>query len=71
MYRELGLKISAEKFKAMKFKAASPGCHLRVQGDRLYWVRFYQYLREWVDSGVVIFLTRVTYLRDRTIHIPT
>ncbi|KAG0718417.1 putative RNA-directed DNA polymerase from transposon BS [Chionoecetes opilio] len=63
--RELGLKISAEKSKAMTIKAATPDCHLLVQDVRLPWTRVYQYLGVWIDRGLT-FTTQVKYLRERT-----
>ncbi|KAG0725731.1 putative RNA-directed DNA polymerase from transposon BS [Chionoecetes opilio] len=63
--RELGLKISAEKSKAMMFKAAaSPVCPLQIQGIRLAWTRSFQYFGMWPDRSLT-FTTQVTYLRER------
>ena len=41
---ELGLKISAEKSRAMTMKAADPAWQLHVQGVGLSWTNSYQYL---------------------------
>ena len=62
---ELGLKISAEKSRAMAIKATNPACQLRVQGVGLAWTDSYQYLGVWVDQRLS-FTAQVTYLRDRT-----
>ncbi|KAK8390570.1 hypothetical protein O3P69_010334 [Scylla paramamosain] len=42
--QDLGLKISAEKSRAMMVKAADPAWQLRVQGVELAWTNSYQYL---------------------------
>ncbi|KAK3880111.1 hypothetical protein Pcinc_015379 [Petrolisthes cinctipes] len=42
--QDLGLKISAEKTRAMMLKAADPAWQLRVQGIDLAWTNSYQYL---------------------------
>ena len=62
---ELGLKISAEKSRAMAIKAANPASQLRVQGIGLAWTGCYQYLGVWLDSRLS-FATQLTYLRERT-----
>ncbi|XP_076069251.1 uncharacterized protein LOC143041313 [Oratosquilla oratoria] len=62
---ELGLKISAEKSKALMLKATTPDTHLHIQGIQLAWTSSYQYLGVWVDQGLS-FNTQVTYLRERT-----
>ena len=62
---ELGLKISAEKSRAMMVKAANPAWQLRVQGVVLAWTSSYQYLGVWVDKRLS-FTAHVAYLRERT-----
>ena len=61
--KELGLKISAEKSRAMAIKTDNPANQLRVQGIRLAWTGCYQYL--WLDSQLS-FAAQLTYLRERT-----
>ena len=63
--KELGLKISTEKSKAMMMKTAFPDCHLRTQGIRLAWTNSHRYLGVWVDRSLT-FTTQPTYLRERT-----
>ncbi|XP_076039448.1 uncharacterized protein LOC143024520 [Oratosquilla oratoria] len=41
---ELDLQISAEKSKALMFKATTPDTHLHIQGIQLAWISSYQYL---------------------------
>ena len=62
---ELGLKISAEKSRAMAIRAATPADRLSVQGIRLAWTGCYQYLTVWLDSRLS-FAAQLTYLRERT-----
>ena len=62
---ELGLKISAEKSRAMMIKAADPAWQLRAQGVGLAWTNSYQYLGVWIDKRLS-FTAHVTYLRERT-----
>ena len=62
---ELGLKVSAEKSKAMVFKTTPPDYHLQVQGVRLAWTRSYLYLGVWLDRGLT-FTAQASYLRERT-----
>ncbi|KAK3886540.1 hypothetical protein Pcinc_009313 [Petrolisthes cinctipes] len=63
--QDLGLKISAEKTRAMMLKAADPAWQLCVQGIDLAWTNSYQYLGVWVDKWLS-FTTHATYLRERT-----
>ncbi|KAK3891669.1 hypothetical protein Pcinc_004449 [Petrolisthes cinctipes] len=63
--QDLGLKISAEKTRAMMLKAADPAWQLHVQGIDLAWTNSYQYLGVWVDKRLS-FTTHATYLRERT-----
>ncbi|KAK3895206.1 hypothetical protein Pcinc_001066 [Petrolisthes cinctipes] len=63
--QDLGLKISAEKTRAMMLKAADPAWQLRVQGIDLAWTNSYQYLGVWVDKRQS-FTTHAPYLRERT-----
>ena len=62
---ELGLKISAEKSRAMAIRSGSPANQLHVQGMELAWTRTYQYLGVWLDSRLS-FAAQLTYLRERT-----
>ena len=62
---ELGLKISAEKSRAMMVRAADPAWQLRVQGVELAWIDSYQYLGVWVDKRLS-FTAHAAYLRERT-----
>ncbi|KAG0706165.1 putative RNA-directed DNA polymerase from transposon BS [Chionoecetes opilio] len=62
---ELGLKISAQKTRAMMIRAANPACQLRVQGIGLAWTDSYLYLGVWLDRRLS-FTAQVAYLRDRT-----
>ena len=61
----MGLKISAEKSRAMMMKAADHAWQLHVQGVGLSWTNSYQYLGVWVDKRLS-FTAHVTYLRERT-----
>ncbi|XP_063854131.1 uncharacterized protein LOC135096523 [Scylla paramamosain] len=63
--QDLGLKISAEKSRAMMVKAADPTWRLRVQGVELAWTNSYQYLGVWVDKRLS-FTAHAAYLRERT-----
>ncbi|XP_063885546.1 uncharacterized protein LOC135113854 [Scylla paramamosain] len=63
--QDLGLKISAEKSRAMMVKAADPAWQLRVQGVELAWTNSYQYLGVWVDKRLS-FTAHAAYLRERT-----
>ncbi|KAK8387150.1 hypothetical protein O3P69_018070 [Scylla paramamosain] len=63
--QDLGLKISAEKSRAMMVKAADPTWQLRVQGVELAWTNSYQYLGVWVDKRLS-FTAHAAYLRERT-----
>ena len=62
---ELGLKISAEKSRAMMVKAANPAWQLHVQGVELTWTKSYQYLDVWVDKRLSI-AAHAYYLRERS-----
>ncbi|KAG0716376.1 putative RNA-directed DNA polymerase from transposon BS [Chionoecetes opilio] len=62
---ELGLKISAQKSRAMTIKAANPACQLRVQGIGLAWTDSYLYLGVWLDRRLS-FTAQLDYLRERT-----
>ncbi|XP_076041976.1 uncharacterized protein LOC143025848 [Oratosquilla oratoria] len=64
---ELGLKISAEKSRAMMVRAADPAGQLCVQGVGLAWANSYQYLGVWVDKWLS-FTAHATYLRERAQH---
>ncbi|XP_076052833.1 uncharacterized protein LOC143032247 [Oratosquilla oratoria] len=61
---DLGLKISAEKFRAMMVRAADPAGQLCVQGVGLAWANLYQYLGVWVDKWLS-FTAHAAYLRER------
>ncbi|KAK3895846.1 hypothetical protein Pcinc_000461 [Petrolisthes cinctipes] len=63
--QDLGLKISAEKTRAMMLKVADPAWQLRVQGIDLAWTNSYQYLGVWVDKRLS-FTANAAYLRERT-----
>ncbi|KAK3889215.1 hypothetical protein Pcinc_006786 [Petrolisthes cinctipes] len=63
--QDLGLKISAEKTRAMMLKVADPAWQLRVQGIDLAWTNSYQYLGVWVDKRLS-FTAHAAYLRERT-----
>ena len=63
--KELGLKVSAEKSKAMAVMAPTPNEDLSIQGVRLQWTVAYQYLGIWIDQRLT-FRKEVTYLRERT-----
>ncbi|KAK3884439.1 hypothetical protein Pcinc_011276 [Petrolisthes cinctipes] len=63
--QDLGLKISAEKTRAMMLKAEDPAWQLRVQGIDLAWTNSYQYLGVWVDKRLS-FTAHAAYLRERT-----
>ncbi|XP_063887725.1 uncharacterized protein LOC135115154 [Scylla paramamosain] len=63
--QDLGLKISAEKSRAMMVKAADPTWQLHVQGVELAWTNSYQYLGVWVDKRPS-FTAHAAYLRERT-----
>ncbi|KAG0720443.1 RNA-directed DNA polymerase from mobile element jockey [Chionoecetes opilio] len=62
---ELGLKISAQKSRAMTIRAANPACQLRVQGIGLAWTDSYLYLGVWLDRRLS-FTAQLDYLRERT-----
>merc|ERR1712035_95892 len=59
-----GLKISAEKSRAMAIRAVTPAHQLRVQGVQLAWTGSYNYLGVWLDQHLS-FTAEVTYLRER------
>ena len=61
---ELGLKISAEKSRAMAIRTATPAGRLSVQGIGLAWTDRYLYLGVWVDSRLS-FGPQLAHLRDR------
>ncbi|XP_050724605.1 uncharacterized protein LOC127002567 [Eriocheir sinensis] len=63
--RELWLKVSAEKSRAMMFKAAPPDAQLFIRDVRLAWTPAYQYLGVWLDKGLS-FIKQATYLKERT-----
>ena len=65
--RELGLKVSSEKSRAMAINGPTPDEALRIQGARLEWTGAYQYLGVWIDQGLT-FKKQVRYLRERTKH---
>ena len=63
--KELGLKVSAEKSRAMAVMAPTPEEALRIQGVRLQWTAAYQYLGVWIDQRLT-FRKEVNYLKERT-----
>ena len=63
--KKLGLKISAQKSRAMMIMDANPGFQLRVQGINLAWTNSHQYLGVWFDKQLA-FTAQVAYLRERT-----
>ncbi|KAK4328702.1 hypothetical protein Pmani_000898 [Petrolisthes manimaculis] len=63
--QDLGLKISAEKTRAMMLKAVDPAWQLHVQGIDLVWTNSYQYHGVWVDKRLS-FTAHAAYLRERT-----
>ncbi|XP_050715642.1 uncharacterized protein LOC126998207 [Eriocheir sinensis] len=56
----LGLKISAQKSRAMAIRAATPAGQLQAQGIGLEWVNRYLYLGVWLDSRLS-FTTQASY----------
>ena len=60
----VGLKISADKSKAMVLRVKPRNTRLRVQGMELEWVDAYQYLGVWVDNRLQ-FSKELRYLIDR------
>ena len=59
---ELGLKVSAEKSRAMMVKAANPAWQL--QGVEPAWTKAYQYLGVWVDKRLS-FTAYAVYMRTQ------
>ena len=62
---ELGLKVSAEKTRAMVFKDEDPVTHLHFRHSRLVWVAEHMYLGIWLDKQLK-FGKQVAYLEERT-----
>ncbi|XP_050724058.1 uncharacterized protein LOC127002289 [Eriocheir sinensis] len=60
----LGLKISAQKSRAMAIRAATPAGQLQAQGIGLEWVNRYLYLGVWLDSRLS-FTTQASYVGVR------
>ena len=63
--QDLGLRVSAEKSKAMAVLTASPEATLTIQGARLEWCAHYQYLGVWIDQRLT-FNKEIQYLRERS-----
>ena len=63
--KELGLKVSAEKSRAMTIMSSTPDRNLRIQGVQLEWTTTYQYLGVWIDQRLT-FRKEVEYLLERT-----
>ena len=61
----LGLKINANKTKALPIKITAPMQQLKIQGINIQWVTSHQCLGIWLDSKLS-FNPQVEYLRERT-----
>ena len=61
---DLGLKVSADKSRAMTLCHQGPRRSLRIQGTPLTWVSEHKYLGIWVDQNLT-FKREVEYLRER------